>query len=119
MRNSSFAPLVIAAAILLLAGCGGKADLDGDLLKAVEEGQLADVTTLLKKGADVNSTDDFDRTPLMMSALGGHTEIVQTLIESGADLDATAKYGQTALKFAEEQGNSEIVNMLRAAGARS
>jgi ankyrin repeat protein len=105
--------------VLLLVGCGGKADLDGGLLKAVEAGKLDEVTSLLEKGANVDAKDDFDRTPLMMSALGGHTRIAKALIDAGADLNAAAKYGQTALKFAEEQGNDEIAGMLRAAGARS
>ena len=119
MRTTVFAPILVVIIALFMVGCGGKPDLNGDLLKAVEAGQLSDVTSLLGKGANVNATDDFDRTPLMMSALGGHGPIAQALIEAGADLNATAKYGQTALEFAEDQGNSEVVSMLKAAGARS
>lgn len=119
MRLAIVAPVLIALTALLLVSCGGKPDLEAGLLKAAEAGKLDDVTALLEKGADIDTTDDFGRTPLMMSALGGHTRIAKVLIDAGADIGAAAKYGQTALQFAEEQGNSDIAGMLRAAGAGS
>jgi ankyrin repeat protein len=120
MRISTAVSVLVVALILILAGCGGKGeDLNGKLLAAVESGTLNEVTNLLEKGANVDARDDFDRTPLMMASLGGHTRITEVLIKAGADLDATAKYGQTALQFAEERGNSDIVALLLGAGARS
>ena len=101
-----------------LAGCGGKTkDLDALLLAAVEAGTAGDVTSLVERGANVNAVDEFDRTPLMMAAFGGHSDIARSLIAAGAKLDVTAKYGQTALQFAREGGHQEIVNLLINAGA--
>jgi ankyrin repeat protein len=117
--NTAFSVLVVAL-ILVLAGCGGKGeDLNEKLLAAVESGTLNEVTSLLERGANVDARDDFERTPLMMASLGGHSRITEVLIKAGADLDATAKYGQTALQFAEERGNNDIVALLLGAGAGS
>jgi len=113
------AALAVFAVVLaaFLVGCGGKVDLDNSLLKAVETGNLSEATTLLKRGADVDATDDFGRTPLMMASLGGHTQITKLLMEAGADVHATAKYGQTALQFAVEGGKTDIASILQAGGA--
>jgi hypothetical protein len=120
MRITTAVSVLIVAVVIVLAGCGGKGDdLNTKLLAAVESGSLSEVTSLLEKGANVDATDDFDRTPLMMASLGGHTRITEVLIKAGADLNATAKYGQTALQFAEERGNGDIVDLLLGAGAGS
>ena len=111
-----------AAAALLLAvvvsSCA-KVDVNAALLKATEQGKLQQVKTLLEKGASVDTKDSFDRTPLMISAVGGHADIAAMLIKAGADVHAKAKYGQTALQFAVERGDQAIEVMLRAAGADS
>jgi ankyrin repeat protein len=118
MRKTVGATTVALIVAVALIACGGKAeDLDAKHLAAVEAGTLREVTALLDKGANVDATDDFDRTPLMMAALGGHREIVKNLIDAGAELDATAKYGQTALQFARQGGHEEIVTLLVNAGA--
>jgi uncharacterized protein len=110
-----------AALVVLLTAMAActRTDVDADLLKASEDGKVQQVKALLDKGAHVDTRDAYQRTPLMLSAFGGHQEIAAALIKAGADIHATAKYGQTALMFAVERGNDAIATLLRAAGADS
>jgi len=99
----------------LLVGACAKEDLSAALLKAAELGNVGKVKGLLEKGADPNSTDAFNRTPLMIASLAGHVEVVDSLIKAGANIYARAKFGQTAFQFASEQGHAKIVELLKAA----
>lgn len=116
MRSARTLAAILCIFVLFLTACGG--DKNEKLLTAVEESNLEDIQSLAEKGADLNATDEFSRTPLMIASYNGDIDIVAFLLEKGVDLTATAKYGQTALQFATEQGKSDIVNMLKAAGAQ-
>ena len=109
--------VITMSAIILLVGACGRRDVNAELLKEAELGSVEKVKELLEKGADLNSTDEFERTPLMMAAFNGHPEVVDLLIKAGADIYAKAKYGQTALTFASEQGHPKIVEIIRSAQA--
>jgi len=99
---------------LLVMACG-KEDVNAALLKAAEDGNAGKVEDLLTKGADLNTADEFDRTPLMIASFSGHPEVVDSLLKAGADIYARAKFGQTAIGFASEQGHTEIVELIKAA----
>ncbi len=120
MRRTMSGPAAAAAMILavIVSSCAG-VDVNAALLEATEQGRVQQVKSLLAKGASVDTKDSFDRTPLMLSAVGGHADIAAMLIKAGADVHARAKYGQTALQFAVERGDQAIEVMLRAAGADS
>ncbi len=105
--------------LVILAVSCAKGNIDLALLKATEDGNTRQVKSLLAKGANVDARDSFDRTPLMLSAVGGYDEIAAALIKAGADVHARAKYGQTALQFAIDRGDNAIAGMLKAAGADS
>ena len=108
--------LAVTITILsLLVGACAKEDVSAALLKAAEAGNVGKVKALLEKGADPNSTDSFNRTPLMIASFAGHVEVVDSLIKGGADIYAKAKFGQTAFQFASEQGHGKIVELLKAA----
>lgn len=51
------------------------------LIKASANGDLAEVTSLLKRKADPSFTDKKNWTPLMWASAQGHTEIVKILLE--------------------------------------
>jgi ankyrin repeat protein len=104
--------------VIFAASCA-RVDVNVELLKAAEQGNARQVKSFLAKGASVDTRDTFDRTPLMLSAVGGHPDTAAALIEAGADVHAIAKYGQTALRFALDRGDSVIAGMLKAAGADS
>jgi len=121
MRRSGARATIAVVAIIIgavVSSCS-KGDVNLALLKATEEGKLRQVESLLAKGASVDTKDSFDRTPLMLSVVGGYPDVVAVLLKAGADVHAKAKYGQTALQFAVERGNQAIETMLRAAGADS
>jgi ankyrin repeat protein len=62
------------------------------------------------------------RTPLMLAAINGHTDVVKLLARYNAQLNQRDSMGKTALQLAQEKltgdTRDEIVHLLRAAGAR-
>lgn len=73
------------------------------------------VRKLIRVGdANMNRTDMYGNTPLMMAAHAGYSDVVKTFIDSGVDLDRTNKNGETAFDVASTE---EIATMLKAAEA--
>jgi len=71
------------------------------------------VRLLVDRGADVNATTDFGRTPLMLAAAQlGSADTVKLLFERGASVNSTA------LALAAGRGDAAVVRLLLAAGAR-
>lgn len=60
------------------------ADLGEELIKAVSDGDLAEVENLLDAGADVNLQNDIGVTALMMAVKEREPEIVVLLIAADA-----------------------------------
>jgi ankyrin repeat protein/beta-lactamase regulating signal transducer with metallopeptidase domain len=101
------------------------------LHKAVAEGDVALVKSLISKGADVNAKNEDSRSglrPLHIAARAGHANIVELLINKGADVSAkdsrnyTPLYyavwsNRTALMQAMECGHTEVVELLIRSGA--
>ncbi|MCX5641907.1 MAG: ankyrin repeat domain-containing protein [Candidatus Omnitrophica bacterium] len=91
----------------------------GRLIKAVKDGNTAEVNRLILSGADVNIKDRCNW-PLIMHAAGyGHAAIVKLLIAAGADVNARDEnYPLTASIVAGGKDWRKIVRMLRKAGAK-
>jgi ankyrin repeat protein len=66
--------------------------------------------------AMIDGKDKNERTPLIVAAEHGHTEVTELLLEEGADLEATSKIGN-ALYVASAKGNEEVVALLLDKGA--
>ena len=66
----------------------------------------------LRRGADINGTDDRGRTPLILAASRGHTELCRLLIEAGADVGAADADGLNALQIATNKGSTELITIL-------
>lgn len=99
---------------------GGNEQLNEQLLEAVEDANVDSVKNLLEKGADVNTTDTYGRTPLRLAVDEDEnaTKIVKALLEKGAEPDKVRDTNMTTpLQIAAEIGNIEIVKALLAAGA--
>jgi ankyrin repeat protein len=87
--------------------------LDAMLSDAAYVGRTDDVLSLLEKGADVNSTNDSRRTPLMRAAYHGHLETVQILLEAGADRTPRDDSKDTAEDDARKNGHKNVETLLQ------
>ncbi len=87
------------------------------LLAAAFNGECNLVDILLRYGADINTTDEAGRSPLMLAAESGQKEIVGRFLQKNAEIDIQDKQGYTAISLAAHAGNSEIVALLINAGS--
>ena len=87
------------------------------LLDAAELGNEDRVVALLDQGVDVNSRGALRYSPLMLSSLKNHLQVVRILLDRGADPHAADYNGWTSIIFAAREGHLEVVDMLRLAGA--
>ena len=86
------------------------------LLNSSMLGDLKDLRSLIKMGADINqSGKQHGATPLYVASGAGHLEIVKLLIESGGSVNQADNSGAmlaTPLYIASECGHLEIVRLL-------
>lgn len=69
-----------------------------DIYKAVEAGDVEQVQTLIKRGANINVTTV---TPLHIAAGRGYTKIVEMLLDAGAEITRDGDDGYTPLDWAK------------------
>lgn len=116
--------MTVRAAAVVLLGCCGAAQDQGPtepLCRAALNGDIAQVRSLLGKGADPNVRDEDGETPLIRAAsLRGrvgsrednapHSDplsVIRLLLDKGAEVDARDRQGRTALLAAMEGSASE------------
>lgn len=93
-------------------------NLDNDLLRAVQDGDLEKVVELIENGANVNAMANDDWTPLLIALDQEYMDIAEELINAGADVNAKEKAGKfTVLMHAVASGNLDIVRKIIQAGA--
>jgi hypothetical protein len=95
-------------------------NLNEQLLKAANHGNIDQIKELLDKGADVNAKGQDDNwTPLMKAAANNQFEVCKLLIEKGADINAVNKQGFTVLIIAALYGKDhpEVCKVLIEKGA--
>lgn len=83
---------------------------------ATEKGHSDCVKMLLKAGAMVNASDDWE-TPLIMAVNSGSLQSVEILLAAGANVEMTDLKGFTALMHAAANGNVDILRRLLQHGA--
>ena len=93
-------PMACAFSAFLTLSSALAAGASAELLNAAAKGDTGRVETLLKDGANIESTDKNDRTPLMLAAQRGHPATVRALLAAGANTDARDKSGLTAFGLA-------------------
>lgn len=89
-------------------------NIDAELFKAVSDGNLGLVKSLILDGADVNAKDSYNA-PILRRA--ENIQIFKMLLAKGADVNAKSSDGMTALDFAIAEQNGETVEILLNKGA--
>jgi len=87
-------------------------DIDQQLLKAVEEGDVEQVEQLLDNGADPNIINELSKTQFVWATEDVQKKIIQMLLDHGADPNIADEFGKTPLNQAVEEGNTDIIQML-------
>ncbi len=90
----------------------------GEIHMAVQSGDLAKVTALIGKKADLaNAADENGNLPLHTVAMTGRCEIAALLLESGARVDGGDRDDSTPLDVASQQGHKALAVLLLKHGA--
>jgi len=84
---------------------------------AVMRGRKDIAALLIAKGADMESKDTAEQTPLHLSVRQGNRDIAELLILNDADVNARNKWGQTPLHLSAGQGRKDMVELLINKGA--
>ena len=110
-------PLLLLVALLLIPlatpAQNPKQELNDQFWEAVRKGDVAVVTALLDKGADVNAKFRYGTTALFKAAERGHTEVVKLLLARGADVSVEDTfYHATAMTWALDNKHFDVVRAL-------
>lgn len=97
-------------------------DANDKLLEAAKSGNIDDVENLLNREekVQVNAENEFEETPLHLSAQNGHKDVVEFLLSKGAKVDAQSDDLSTPLHFAAKsryKDTEKIVKFLLDKGA--
>nr|XP_043632103.1 potassium channel SKOR-like [Erigeron canadensis] len=79
---------------------------------SAHNGDLAQLKSLIRAGADPNKTDYDGRSPLHLAASKGHESIAFFLIQNGADVNISDKFGNTPLLEAIKNGHENIASLI-------
>lgn len=80
---------------------------------AAVNGLDAAVREQLRRGADVNATDQRGCSPLMLASAAGHLGTCRILLEAGADVHLSDAGGKDALALALQHGRDDVASLLR------
>ncbi len=86
--------------------------VDQSLINAAQSNNVDRLQSMVRLGADVNTTDDNGLTPLIWSAILGNADMARTLVDNGADVNARNFNGDTALMWASVLGHEKVVELL-------
>ncbi|WP_353280887.1 ankyrin repeat domain-containing protein [Wolbachia endosymbiont (group B) of Tholera decimalis] len=95
-------------------------DANDKLLEAAKSGNIDDVENLLNREekVQVNAENEFEETPLHLSAQNGHKDVVEFLLSKGAKIDAKNEFEETPLHLAAQNGHKGVVEFLFSKGAK-
>ena len=88
------------------------------LMYAVTGGCSKEVLqAIIDHGADVNATDNLDRTALIIAVEKSCVDVINTLLKAGADVNVTNNLNDTPLMMACRQRSIDVINLLLNAGS--
>jgi ankyrin repeat protein len=76
---------------------------------AAREGRLEAVRVLIEAHADLNITDEYGSTPLILAILNGHLDVAGALLEAGADPKIADEWGRTAIFVATDLNTRDVL----------
>jgi ankyrin repeat protein len=82
------------------------------LLKAATECNLSKIAESLAQGANIETQNKLQRTPLFLCCENGCLECVVALVEAGADINTRDHIPNTPLTVAIQKGNLELIRFL-------
>lgn len=92
--------------------------LGKSLLHAAASGGAMDAANkLLKRGANIDAQDKYDRSPLHLAVRRNRKAMVKFLVERGAQLGTEDRTGATPLWWAAKNGLHDVVSLLMEKGA--
>lgn len=104
------------AAVVLVVASAGTSD-DQALLAAAAKGDVAAATAALAAGAQIETTDQWGQTALLVACEHSHEEIAEMLVEKGANMEARNNHSSTVIMRAAMKGEHDVVKLLVAKGA--
>jgi ankyrin repeat protein len=107
---------VSVVAVFFAAGVGVSAQT-APLADAMERGDIAAVSSLLKTAVDVDAPQGDGATALHWAAYLDDSEMTAVLIRADATINVSNNYGATPLGLASKNGNATIIQQLVNAGA--
>src|SRR5215510_3477042 len=93
-------------------------ELEQQLWKAAQNGDLAGVEAALAAGAPVNARAEYGDSALNLAAEYGHLDVVLRLLALGADIENVGGADKTPLMCAAFAGQVQVVRKLLDHGAR-
>lgn len=105
--------ILVLLICLLLVGC--EKDKNSQLLAASAEGDVQRVEELLAKNADINASDNNNRSPLREAARRNKPEMVRFLLDRGAVIKREGR-SFSAPQIAVSMGHIEVVKVFLATG---
>ena len=109
MNQNSVRSHIVLALLLSLFNWGVSADSNPSILWAAVADDKGMVDYYLKSGGDLNVTDKYGHTALMLAADKGHEEMVEYLIVKGADPEIKSKSGASAADMSRTNKIKEII----------
>lgn len=113
--------------VVTIYGCNYKYSRSEDLIKAINNNNVAEVKSMIRKGYDVNQKDSPDmpvlevsgKYPLVEACANGNLEIMKLLLDNGAIVNTNESFTplETAISVDPEKNSVEKVKMLLQYGA--
>lgn len=86
-------------------------------INAVIENNLRKISNFIKRGINVNVTNEDGKTPLILAVEHNHDQAFKQLINAGADVNLKDNYGKTALMYAIKENLNNLIKILIDKGA--
>lgn len=88
-----------------------------DLIKAVYRRDFAEIKKQVEEGADIESKDSSNNTPLICAVIIDNLEIVEFLLSQGANIDAEGDFGAPIIFIAAAFSSGPVFKYLAENGA--